>query len=111
MKTILLTLVLGLSLNTADACPMADAAAYKAEVEEVKKSEGAKATFKMDGMSCGDCSDKVKATLKAVEGVFLAAVDYQTGAVEIAYDEKKVDVAKLEKALASTGYKITEKPS
>ena len=29
MKTILLTFALGLSLNTADACPMADAAAFQ----------------------------------------------------------------------------------
>ncbi|MBM76465.1 MAG: hypothetical protein CMK59_13750 [Proteobacteria bacterium] len=93
------------------ACPMADAAAYKADMEAVKKSEGAKATFKLDGMSCGDCSDKVKAALKGLEGVILTAVDYQTGAVEIAYDEKKVDVAKIENALTSTGYKITDKPS
>jgi len=93
------------------ACPMADAAAYKADVEAVQKSEGAKATFKIDGMSCGDCSDKVKAALKSVEGVVLAAVDYQTGAVEIAFDEKKTDVKKLEEALAATGYKVSEKPS
>ena len=93
------------------ACPMADAAAYKADVEEVKKAEGAKATFKIEGMSCGDCSDKVKAALKGLEGVFLAAVDYQTGAVEVAYDQKKLDIAKLEEALAATGYKVAEKPS
>ena len=93
------------------ACPMADAAAYKADVEEVKKADGSKASFKLEGMSCGDCSDKVKAALKGLEGVVLAAVDYQTGAVEVAYDKKKIDVAKLEEALTATGYKIADKPS
>ena len=95
----------------ANACPMADAAAYKADVEAVQKAEGKKASFKLDGMTCGSCSDKVKASLKGLEGVILAAVDYQTGAVEIAFDEKKVSMKKLEETLVSSGYKITEKPS
>ena len=95
----------------ANACPMADAAAYKADAEAVQKTDGTKASFKLDGMTCGSCSDKVKASLKGLEGVILAAVDYQTGAVEVAYDEKKLDVAKLEEALTSTGYKVAEKPS
>lgn len=95
----------------ANACPMADAAAYKADAEAVQKAEGTKASFKLDGMTCGSCSDKVKASLKGLEGVILAAVDYQTGAVEIAFDNKKIDMKTLEKTLVDSGYKLVEKPS
>ena len=59
-------------------------------------------------MTCGSCSDKVKASLKGLEGVILAAVDYQTGAVEIAFDNKKIDVKTLEKTLVDSGYKLVE---
>ena len=50
MKTILLTFALGLSLNTADACPMADAAAFQEAAEKVAATEGAHASFIINGM-------------------------------------------------------------
>jgi copper chaperone CopZ len=93
------------------ACPMADAAVYKTDAEAVQKAEGKKASFKLEGMTCGSCSDKVKASISELDGVILAAVDYQTGAVEIAFDEKKTSLKKLEEKLIGTGYKLVEKPS
>lgn len=95
---------LGLS-SPAFACPGADAAAYKAAAERVKAAEGSKASFAVNGMHCGDCSDKVTAALKGVDGVTAAAVDYQTGRTEVAYDAKKVSPDALLKAIESTGYK------
>ena len=89
---------------------MADAAEFASASDAVQKADGSKASFVIDGMTCGDCSKKVMDVLAALEGVFLTAADYQTGRVEIAYDEKKTTVSKLEEAIASTGYKITDKP-
>ena len=106
MKTILLTLALGLSLNTADACPMADAAAFQEAAEKVAATEGAHASFIINGMTCGSCSTKVSDKLKTVDGILANAVDYQTGKVEIAYDSSKTDLTKLEAALVETGYTL-----
>lgn len=107
LRTILIALTLGFStLNTADACPMADAAAFQEAAAKVAATEGAHASFTLTGMTCGSCSSKVSTSLNAVTGVLASAVDYQTGKVEIAYDSSKTDVAKLEAALVETGYAL-----
>ena len=110
MRALILTAMLFLSVD-AFACPMADAAAFQEAAAKVAATEGAKATFVLDGMTCGSCSEKVAKTLNATEGVLLSAVDYQSGRVEIAFDSKKTNLSKLESALVDTGYKITEKSS
>ena len=92
------------------ACPMADAAAFAAAAAEVSAADGSKATFTVAGLTCGSCSEKVSTALKSVEGVVLSAVDYQTGRIEIAYNAEKTDLSKLESAILSTGYTITDKP-
>lgn len=98
-------------VQSADACPMADAAAFQTAAEKVAQAQGSKATFVLSGLTCGSCSEKVASTLNGTEGVILSAVDYQTGRVEIAFDPAKTDVAKLETALVGTGYTIQQKPS
>jgi copper chaperone len=107
MKTVILAFALGFSsMNSADACPMADAAAFQEAAEKVAATEGAHATFMLNGMTCGSCSTKVSTKLKTVDGILANAVDYQTGKVEIAYDTAKTDLAKLEAALVDTGYTL-----
>lgn len=88
----------------ADACPMADAAEYAAAAEQVEAADGTKASFKVDGMTCGSCSSKVIAALTAVDGVHAAAVDYQTGEAKVAFDATKTDAASLKKVIEETGY-------
>ena len=91
-KTFLMALVLGFStLNSADACPMADAAAFQEAAAKVAATEGAHASFVLNGMTCGSCSSKVATHLNGVDGVLASAVDYQTGKVEVAFDSAKTD--------------------
>ena len=109
LRTILIALTLSFaSLNTADACPMADAAAFQEAAAKVAATDGAHASFILNGMTCGTCSNKVSSSLSSLEGVLANAVDYQTGKVEIAYDSTKTDVTKLEAALVSTGYTLNK---
>ena len=110
MRSLILAATLFFSVD-AYACPMADAAAFQEAAAKVAATDGSKATFVLDGMTCGSCSDKVAAKLNGAEGVLLSAVDYQSGRVEIAFDAKKTDLAKIEKLLVDTGYAITNKPS
>lgn len=104
----LTSLLFAFSLNTADACPMQDAAASAEAKANVEATAGAKATFAVEGMSCGDCSQKVTAALNEIEGVNAAAVDYQTGTAHICYDDSKTDKAALQKAIEDTGYKAKD---
>jgi copper chaperone len=91
----------------ADACPMQDAAAYASAVEKVKSADGEKVVLKVEGLSCGDCSSKVATALKKIDGVTEAAVDYQTGEAQIAFDKEKTNSEALLKVIADTGYTAT----
>lgn len=90
------------------ACKMADAQAYAAAAETVKQAEGAKATFSVDGMHCGDCSNKITTALTAVDGVLAAAVDYQSGETVVAFDTSKTNADALLSAIKGSGFKATK---
>ena len=106
-RTIVMAITLGFAtLNSADACPMADAAAFQDAAEKVAATEGAHASFVLNGMTCGSCSTKVVDHLNGVDGVLASAVDYQTGKVEVAFDKAKLDAIKLEAELVNTGYTL-----
>lgn len=101
------TLVLGTALLLATpalACPMADAAAFNDAAQKVQSSDGTKVTLAVAGMHCGSCAEKVTAAITKVDGVVAAAVDYQTGRTEIAYDAAKVKPASLLAAVKSAGF-------
>ena len=104
MRTLMLGAALMLSAP-AFACPMADAAAFAAAAEKVQATDGSKLTVMVEGMTCGDCSNKVAAKLKKIDGVHDAAVDYQTGKTLIAFDAAKVKQATLVSAISELGYK------
>lgn len=93
------------SAPAALACPMADAAAFSTAQAEVQAATGTKVALTVEGMHCGDCSTKVSAALKGIDGVVAVAVDYQTGRTEIAYDAKKVTLDAMLKAVTDTGFK------
>lgn len=107
----MLSLLFALNVNTADACPMADAeaaAANKARVESI--DDATKVTFAVEGMTCGSCSEKVTKALEGVDGVTAAAVDYQKGTAIVAFDSEKTDQDKLLAAITDLGFKA-EKPN
>lgn len=93
--------------TAAVACPMADAAAFASALETVQNAEGAKASFAVEGMHCGDCSEKVTAAVKKIDGVKAVAVDYQNGRAEIAFDDKKTNEKALLEAIKGTGFEAS----
>lgn len=96
--------------TAAVACPMADAAAFASALETVQQSDGAKAAFTVDGMHCGDCSEKVTAAVKQIDGVKAIAVDYQTGRAEVAFDDSKTTADKVLEAISATGFTAKKAP-
>lgn len=102
------SLLLGVALFAATpafACPMGDGAAFADASAKVQASAGTKLTLSVEGMSCGDCANKVVAALGGVPGVVASAVDYQTGRTEVAFDAAKVKPEALISAIQKVGYK------
>ncbi len=71
-----------------------------------------KKTVAISGMHCASCSLTIERTLKKMEGVESAEVSYGTEKAKIQFDESKIDVEKMSKALDPLGYKLVdEKPA
>jgi len=89
---------------------MADAAAFEKAAVVVAQTEGAKASYVLEGLTCNSCANKVSKKLAKIDGVLASAVDYQSGRTEVAYDASKTSIEALTQAIEKTGYAIIKKP-
>jgi len=64
----------------------------------------ASAKFKVTGMSCGHCRQKVEHALKQVDGVYSAIVDLQGGEAEVDFNDDFVTTQRLVASVAQAGY-------
>jgi copper chaperone CopZ len=64
----------------------------------------ASARFKVTGMSCGHCQQKVERALKGVAGVYSAVVDLPDGIAEVDFEDDAVTSQQLIAAVAHAGY-------
>lgn len=64
---------------------------------------GTHVALTVTGMHCGSCANAVHAALMKVDGVTGAQVMLDTGAVQVAYDAKKVTTDKLLAAVTALG--------
>jgi copper chaperone len=58
----------------------------------------------IEGMSCQHCVMAVRKGLAAVDGVEVREV--RIGSARVAYDETKVDPARVEAAVTAAGYRV-----
>ncbi len=61
-------------------------------------------TLKVDGMTCASCPATVKAVLKRLHGVVNADVSYKEAKAEVSYQEGKVTMEQMIKAIEDAGY-------
>lgn len=59
--------------------------------------------FKVSG-KCGMCESRIEKAAKAVEGVSKADWDSSSKMIELTYDESKVKVEAIQKAIAKVGH-------
>jgi copper chaperone CopZ len=78
------------------------------EVIIVEKSNIQTAEFKIKGMTCTGCEEEVKHEVNKLQGIIKADVSYQNTNAVIQFDNSKTNVAAIEKAINSTGYKATQ---
>ena len=57
-------------------------------------------------MSCAHCEAAVEGSLNALSSVERSNADFETGVVEVAYDEDRVTPEDLERAIQAAGYTV-----
>lgn len=62
------------------------------------------ATFKVEGMSCQHCVNRVQKALQGLTGI--ESLEVQIGLVQVSFDENKVRKEEIEKAIVGAGYKV-----
>lgn len=72
------------------------------------KAKGQTAEFKITGMTCGACSSKVTKAVNGVPGILNANVSHENGNAVVQFDKSKTSVEDLKKAIAASGFKVTE---
>jgi copper chaperone len=77
----------------------------QAAKDKAKPAKVATASFKVEGMHCDGCADKVKAGLAGKEGVWKVEVSVANKRVTVQYDADKLDVAQVAKLIGELGYK------
>jgi len=109
MKSIFLTLALGLALG----------ACNKAENETAKTDDGAtpiaasvqQVDIKVPTIQCNSCVGHVEDALTAVDGVSGVKIDLDAEVAHASFDPAKTSLAALEKAITLAGYDANETKS
>lgn len=75
-------------------------AGYKVEAETI--------AVKVDGLSCGACSDKVGKKLAGLKGVTEQKVCHESKQAVVTFDPEKVSTKDILAAIDSTGFKVAQ---
>jgi copper chaperone CopZ len=75
----------------------------------VDKSDIKTTEFTISGMTCASCEEHVKHEVNKLNGIVDTKASYENGNAIIEFDESKSNETEIEKAINSTGYKVTDK--
>jgi len=62
--------------------------------------------FKIEGMTCSACANRVERVIKKLEGVEEAGVNFATETLSMKYDEHKLNTTDIKAAVEKAGYKV-----
>lgn len=65
--------------------------------------------YKISGMTCASCETHINHELNKLNGIVNSKTSYKNGNTIIEFDKTKTNEAEIEKAINSTGYKVTNK--
>lgn len=65
--------------------------------------------FKISGMTCASCEAHVNHEINKLDGIVNSTTSYKNGNAIIEFDKTKTNETEIEKAINSTGYKVTDK--
>ena len=63
-------------------------------------------SFKIDGMTCSACANRVERVVKKMNGVEEASVNFATETLSVKFDEAKVAASKIEEIVVKAGYSV-----
>ena len=74
----------------------------------VDKSNIKATEFKISGMTCASCEEHLNHEVNKLNGIVNSKASYENENAIIEFDRTKTNEAEIEKAINSTGYKVTE---
>lgn len=75
----------------------------------VDKSDIKSTEFTISGMTCASCEEHVNHEVHKLNGIVNSKASYENGNAIIEFDKTKTNETEIEKAINSTGYKVTDK--
>jgi len=79
------------------------------QIVVVDKSNIKTTEYKISGMTCAGCEEHVNHEVNKLSGIVSSKASYESGNAIIEFDKTKTNEAEIEKAINSTGYKVTDK--
>lgn len=77
------------------------------EVIPIDKSNVQNLTLRIERMTCSSCERHITHSVNQLDGIINVSASYEKGNAEIEFDKSKMTIKDIEKAVSSTGYKIT----
>ncbi|WP_349947620.1 heavy metal translocating P-type ATPase [Lacrimispora sp. BS-2] len=84
------------------------AAVSKIGYEVVEKSDDAKVTIPIGGMTCAACAKRIEKVVGKLDGVVSTAVNFATEKATVTYDPQKIRMSAIKAAIEKAGYKALE---
>ncbi len=78
------------------------------KVDLVVEENVRKAEFVIDGMTCTGCEKHVNREVNKLSGIISANTSYKLGIAVVEFDHSQTNIAEIEKAINSTGYRVTK---
>ena len=75
----------------------------------VDKSNIKTTEFTISGMTCASCEEHVNHEVNKLNGIVNSKASYENGNAIVEFDKTKTNETEIEKAINSTGYKVTDK--
>jgi copper chaperone CopZ len=79
------------------------------QIIAVEKSDIRTTEFKISGMTCESCEEHVNHEVNKLNGIVNSKASYENGNAIIEFDRTKTNQTEIEKAINSTGYKVSDK--
>ncbi len=79
------------------------------QIVVIDKSDIKTTEFKITGMTCTSCEEHVNHKVNKLNGILMSNISYEDANAIIEFDSSKTSETEIEKAINSTGYKVTDK--
>ncbi len=88
--------------------PVAQFVLGSASAKSSEAPQLAQVTFAVQGMDCTACAAAIESRLRSTPGVKTAHVSYEQKRADVEFDQNRVSVEQLQKAIAEAGYRATK---